>query len=260
MLDIKLFSFKKRLNSLKIPNPQDATTVQGELKDSFTLTGFSVKFAFDDPAQVPAYNYARIDALSRYYFITDWFYSGGFWSAQLAVDVLASNRAEILASEQYVSRAYAVPVAPAQYARPMLIDAAYPTVGEAYNDSTTLYQSNMWGNSVNGGIIILGVVSSDTQSIGAVTYYGMETSAFSGFMHSMLSSISWAGISSTEISEQLQKALLNPTQYIVSCQWFPFSASDLPTSQISIGDLKFSIANRSSGIPFPDAFSPAGIM
>jgi len=41
----------------------------------------------------------------------------------------------------------------------------------------------------------------------------------------MLSSISWANISITEISAELQKALINPTQYIVSCRWFPILAS-----------------------------------
>jgi hypothetical protein len=52
----------------------------------------------------------------------------------------------------------------------------------------------------------------------------MSLGVFNSLMGQMLSSISWAGISTTEISTELQKALINPIQYIVSAKWFPIDA------------------------------------
>lgn len=226
-MEIELFAFEKRLNSTKIPDGT-GTVFNGELKESFTLTGLSVTFDMQSPESVPLYNYAYIQAFSRYYFITDWSYTGGFWVASLAVDVLASNRLGIFASTQYVKRAYHTAVA---IAKPVIIDDMYPTEGGAYTDSVTISQANFWGSGITSGIVVLGVVCSDTHSIGAVTYYAMEAPVFSAFMATMLNSISWANISANEISQELQKALINPTQYIVSCRWYPFTVYDISVGQ-----------------------------
>ena len=40
-------------------------------------------------------------------------------------------------------------------------------------------------------------------------------------MTQLLTGINWAGISTSEISEELQKALVNPLQYVVSAVWLP---------------------------------------
>ena len=92
----------------------------------------------------------------------------------------------------------------------------------------------------------MGVVGSSTASIGATTYYAMSFSTFSAFMSTMLSSIAWANISATEISAELQKALINPTQYIVSCQWLPVVFSSLSvgyaTTQLQLGWWTFALS------------------
>lgn len=221
MITINLYQFRKRHNSTKLPDTQP-TAVSGELKQDFTLTGLSVRFQFSNPAEVPAYNYAYIPSLSRYYFVTDWFYTRGFWNALLAVDVLASNRDDILASTQYVARSKS-------NFDSSLIDTSYPARGNARHLTNWMVPRDMWGSDASGnnGTIVLGVICSDTDSIGAVTYYAMGQMTFAAFMHNMLSSINWAGISTQEISQELQKALINPTQYIVSCRWFPIQISSL---------------------------------
>lgn len=233
MVNIRLYDFRKRLNSTAIPSDSGATYEQGEIKSEFSLTGFSVKFAFSDPADVPGWNYAKVVELNRYYFITDWYYSGGFWSAQFAVDVLASNRADILASQQYVSRAFSD-------FDSALIDTAYPATGSAKHANSYLTPAQFWGADMSGnsGTIVLGVISADTSPIGAVSYYAMSMTTFGAFMAAMLSSINWAGISATEISENLQKALINPTQYIVSCRWYPLALSSFSTLPVVLGGIK----------------------
>ena len=215
-MNIQLWSFDKKKNSTKIP-PVTGASMTGELKTPFTLTGLEIKFNLGKQTYAPTYNYCYIPNLRRYYFITDWYYDGGLWIAVCAVDVLASFKTEIGNSRQYVERSYS------NY-NPSIIDTAYLMRGddiERFNSFVT--STTFWGASAfgNNGTIVMGVVGSSSFSTGAVTYYAMSQATFGAFMNTMLSSISWAGISATEISTELQKALINPTQYIVSCRWYP---------------------------------------
>ena len=163
--------------------------------------------------------------MRRYYFITEWLYHGGLWIAVCAVDALASFKLEIGNSYQYITRAYS------DY-DPSIIDTAYITKGyDILRNNATLTPSAFWGADAwgNNGTVVIGVVGSNNGAIGAVTYYAMQMTTFGAFMGSMLSGISWANISTTEISEELQKALINPTQYIVSARWFPILFSSIST-------------------------------
>lgn len=215
-MDIRLWSFDKKRNSTKLP-PIEGTLVQGELKQNFIVTGLEVTFNFGKEIYAPGYNYCYIHNLRRYYFITDWYYNSGLWVAVCAVDVLASYKLQIGNSIEYVTRAYSSYDA-------SIIDTAYLTKGDGITrDSNFLTPALFWGADAWGsdGTIVVGCVGANNGAIGAVTYYAMQMSTFGAFMGSMLNSISWANISTTEISEELQKALINPTQYIVSCRWYP---------------------------------------
>lgn len=68
---------------------------------------------------VPPYNYAQIQEFgNRYYFITNWTYSDGFWYADFDVDVLASWRTAIGNDAEFILRA-------TQGINHQLIDTAY---------------------------------------------------------------------------------------------------------------------------------------
>lgn len=240
MIRVALWSFDKRRNSTKQPNTVGAY-FEGELKSAFSVSGFEMKFNLTDQLVAPTYNYCYIESFRRYYFITDWYYDSGFWYAVLAVDVLASYKQEIGGTTQFVSRAYS------NY-NPLIIDASYPTTGTVTRSSDLLTPAEFWGASPTGanGLIVIGVVGASASGIGAVTYYAMSMAVFNSFMNSMLSSIAWANISTTEISEELQKALINPTQYITSCRWFPIDAGSFTggaaTTQLALGWWTFSLA------------------
>lgn len=242
MIDLYLWSFDKKRNSTKIP-PNEGTKFEGELKQSFSLIGLEVTMNLGKVLYTPTYNYAYIPNLRRYYFITDWIYQGGLWVAVMAVDVLATYRIEIGNSRQYVTRAYSA-------YDPNVIDTAYPTKADGLvRSSNILTPSNFWGASVTGteGLIVLGVVGSSASSIGAVTYYALSMPVFSAFCQSMLGSPNWMNISAAEISTDLQKALINPTQYITSCRWFPILASGFtagsPATVINLGWWQFGISS-----------------
>ncbi|MBO7183058.1 MAG: hypothetical protein J6V49_02885 [Bacteroidales bacterium] len=230
-----MWSFDKKRNSTKIPEESAGRVFNGELKQEFTITGLEVTFNLGKELYAPTYNYAYIPNLRRYYFITDWYYEAGLWVAVCAVDVLATFKTEIGNSIQYVTRAYSD-------WDPNIIDTAYITRAEGIvRDNDVLSPDLFWGASAwsDSGTVVIGVVGANASSIGAVTYYAMAMSTFGAFMDSMLSGISWANISASEISEELQKALINPTQYIVSCKWFPILFSSFHqgaiTYQIELG-------------------------
>ena len=243
MVECELWSFDKKRNSTKIP-PVSGYKQAGELKEDFTLTGLEIKFNMGKMLYPPAYNYCRIKELRRYYFITDWYYSGGLWTAVCAVDVLATYKTEIGTSKQYVTRAYS-------YYDASIIDTAYLTKADGIiRDSKSLTPSTFWGADAWGsdGTVVVGAVGANNGAIGAVTYYAMQLSTFGAFMGTMLNSISWANISATEISEELQKALINPTQYIVSCRWYPIKFSGFTqgvlTTYLNLGWWTFQLSGN----------------
>lgn len=229
MIDVVLWAFDKRKNSTKLPNT-DGATYQGELKRTFTVTGLDVSFDFGSIAP-PIYNYCHIPSLRRYYFITEWSYSGGLWFASCAVDVLGTYRTEINNSRQYVLRSYS------NYDY-NLIDLEYPTSpADITRSHATMNAGDFWGGNVSttSGTVVLGVVGKSSGAVGAVSYYAMSFPVFTSFMSSMLTDITWAG--TVEISQDLLKALVNPMQYVVSCRWYPILYASLTagTSVTSIG-------------------------
>ena len=243
MIDLYLWSFDKKRNSTKQPST-GGTHYEGELKQTFTLTGLEVTLNLGTQLVAPTYNYAYIPSLRRYYFITDWVYNAGLWIATMAVDVLATFKTEIGNSIQYVTRAYS------SY-NPNVIDTAYPTrANDLARSNDSISPSSFWGASVTGseGLIVIGCVGSSTSSIGAVTYYALTMANFRSFINSMLSSPNWMNISAGEISADLQKALINPTQYITSCRWYPIQASSFTGgavgTAINLGWWSFSVSCR----------------
>ena len=224
-----LFTINKKINSTKQPDTE-AFVLEGALADDFTLTNLVISFATLNPTQAPAYNYARINTFSRYYFITDWAFSGGLWYASLTVDVLATYKTTIGSSLQFVTRS-------ASRFDGGIVDTFPLTKAQTYNRVASSITNNPFNLPTNvNGVVVMGVVN-DLGRDGAVTYYMIPLDYFRQFMSSMLSSISWAGISVSEISQELQKALINPTQYIVSCMYFMVDYSvwraSLPTEIVT---------------------------
>ena len=220
MISCKLYIFPKRRNSTKQPTNITPYELEGEIKHTFSPLAMSVTFNFGSITP-PPYNYARIDALERYYFIENWTYVGGLWVGNFTTDVLATFKTQIGNSEQFVSRAYS------RYDA-SIIDTTYLSKAEDVDRQySTITPMDFWGADplANNGMIVVGVIGASSNGLGPTSYYAMSLPVFNSLMNQMLSNISWAGISVTEISAELQKALINPIQYIVSAKWYPINAA-----------------------------------
>lgn len=216
MLTVTLYEFKKRENSTKRP---DASATQRDhravLKMPTSLLRPEITFDFGLKGNPTFYNYAYISDLgNRYYFIRDWTVSEGhLWTAHMEVDVLASWKASIGASTQYVKRCSFT------YDGGIL-DPIYPT--KQPPEITITKDASPWTTALASGSYVLGIINNKDGGMGAAHYYLFTQSRMNTLMNYLLGSTSYVG-SISEISDQLLKVLFNPMQYIVSCIWYPFS-------------------------------------
>ena len=218
MLNVTLYEFKKRENSTKRPDGSETSRVhQAVLKQPTSLLNPDITFDFGLKGNPSFYNYCYISDLgNRYYFIRDWTIGEGhLWTAHCEVDVLASWKASIGASTQYVLRS-------SHSFDTYVVDKLYVTKAPF---TTVVNTVENWPikESVGGGNYVVGIINNSDSAIGAVAYYVFTEAQFRAFMAYLLGSIDWAG-SITEIGADLTKVLFNPMQYISSVTWYPDSA------------------------------------
>lgn len=164
------------------------------------------------------WNYAYIDAFGgRYYWINDWAYVSGLWRCSLSVDVLASWKTGIGQTATFIYRA------DTGYSFSDYQDTLYPF--STQNEHASTSGTNPYQTNISAGTFVVGL-SGQGAGLGGVTYVCMNASNFSAFVSSVFSNISWLGI--TDITQNLQKGLINPLQYLHSCMWFPESYTNVP--------------------------------
>lgn len=119
-----------------------------------------------------------------------------------------------------------------------IIDRQYPATTKFEIGQT--YINADWLNILSSnGCYVLGILSGNTHSStgGAVTYYALTYSQLQSLVDYLLSDqyIDTSGFPTTmaqdqQLTHSVAKALLDPLQYITSCIWLPFSASNIGES------------------------------
>ena len=214
-IQVVFYKFGKKINSTKRPvSETESVTYSCNMLDDCSIINPKISIAGADNTFNPSkYNYAYIASYdSRYYFVSDWTYSQGLWIASLTEDVLASWRGNIGTSSQYILRSEATSAINWRIA-----DANYPTESR-YTNQNTYSKNNPFVTSVNSGTVVIGTIGNDpakTTTVTAANYYAMTPAAFTFFVNTFLSS--------TDFLAQVVAGLLNPIDYIVSCQWFSIS-------------------------------------
>lgn len=175
-------------------------------------------------------NYCYIGLWGRFYFINDWIWNNGLWCATCSVDVLATYRGNILNSSLYVMRSSYDDNNNLVYDG-NIADSKYPTTAAAATYiASAVNNPYAIDDSLNlNGVFVVGIVNSHSQN-GAVTYYCFTMGGFLELCQALFNySTGWLNIDVNEISEDLQKALINPFQYIVSCIYLPIGISEIST-------------------------------
>ena len=224
-IEVRFYTgYSKRINSTKKPANTDAfTKFDCTLKEGCNILNpeIEIYLSSGDPS---GYNYAHIPSFGRYYFVSDWTYFHGTWTASLSVDVLASYKTEIGLLDKYVVRA----ASDQDY---NIADGLYPVTTEATQTDTQIT-----GGSFNlaGGFYILGLIGatpSGATSIGGINYYYLDQNQMNQFV-SYLTSSTLTNLmtnASEGVTASLSKVAVNPIEYVSSCMYFPCDiSSQLP--------------------------------
>lgn len=165
-----------------------------------------------DPSQ---FNYCHIPEYNRYYYVTEWFFQDGLWTASLNVDVLSTYKQQIGNSTLYVLRA-----SNAYDGR--IVDTLYPVkTGCSYSHPIQLSPFR------NGGVYVLGVTSTQGD-YGSMTYSVVNEAGLRAICNYLINSAVSEdnGFLLSDASLKLQTSLIDPLQYIKSCMYFPFRMED----------------------------------
>lgn len=253
-MQIKFFAgFYKKENSTKQPNLSNPTvTIDGYLREPSSMLNpvFKIKRLSSD-ASPTSYTYAYILEFERYYFVRDWVWADGVWECHLAVDVLASWKADLATQQEYILRTDTTnnPTDFNEY----ISDITYP-VTTNYKIETFSTPASFVTN-ITDGIYIVGIISGDnTNAVGAVSYYALTYTQFGDLKHVLFTDdnlevmdiIDSQGTQLVQdMSKQILKTLYNPYQYIVSCYYFPITANAIlyatPVTTIPIGWWDYSL-------------------
>ena len=222
-----LLKYSKKINSTAQPSfnpfPSTAKAVLIDLKDNTNLLSPVITLAdaifsdqtFSNPVD---FNYAYIPSFKRYYFIQDgWTWESGVWSCRLTVDVLASFKADIGSAYLYVLRS-------ASEWDGSIIDTKYPAKPARtvrYYTVTNPWKTELSYSSLSQGFYCVGILNASSSAVGATSYYAFTGQGMRDFIRVLYASPSWLNVTDDSISTDLQKLLLNPTQYITSAFWIP---------------------------------------
>lgn len=211
MAEATFFQTAKKQNSTLVPS--NGTAINVRLKDGTDL--ISPVFLLNAET-VP--NWSSVYFEGRYYFVNSIeSVRNDLWAISCSVDVLATYKTQIGAQNLYIVRS-------SNRFDGDIVDENYPIkTGVTVEETET--QTPYDAFNFTGGTYVVGIISAQNSGVGAVSYYAFTQTTFRAFMNKLMGDISDYGVSSSEISEDLQKMLFNPFQYIASCVWFPFNIS-----------------------------------
>lgn len=227
-------TFSKRKNSTAQPPAQADQSFSCVLKSDSGILNPVLEIGLPMISSPAALTYAQIPSYNRYYWVTDWQWSGGLWLCSLAVDPLASYKAVIGASSRYILRAAADYNAD-------IVDSFYPP--ESHVTVTIEPHSFGWHNNFTNGRFVLGIVSGKGGLLGSTDYYILSPADMRALMSYLypLSSGSWTNY--VDVSSIIDRAVYNPSDYIVSCKYFPLALGGIEQDELlAFGNFETNVA------------------
>lgn len=229
-----IYNYSKKHNSTKGMPTSGGTEVDIDLKWAgcgITNPVLIINYGLTNPPY--NFNYVVIPSWHRGYFVGDWTFDRGMWTAPCICDVMGSYRDNILNKSLFVIRAKSdwngnIPdlerVGTAAITREWIFKQF---------DNTT--------NPANGTFIVGVSGKTSRKTMGCVQYYSLNQEQMFELCTNLLQNTNWLDIdwetAGEYITNDLVKCLLNPLQYIVSCHWIPWEPTGLDTQsgQLPVG-------------------------
>ena len=219
-MNINLYKFTKKENSTKQPSGT-GTQFACYLKEPTSVIEPVIVIETTSNT-FPDYNYAYIATFGRYYYITDIISDGNLWQISMKTDVLATYKSNITSATLYLLRC-------SEGYDGSIIDNYYPvktsyTTHVEYGTSPWIHESNVNNIKVSTGSFILGIVArpglNDNGMYGSIKYVAMKKSEFMELVNALLDD-SLYDFNDSNMSLELQKAIVDPMSFIKSCVWIP---------------------------------------
>ena len=230
---VSFYTFTKRSNSTKVPSSGNSDYTCNIKNGSGILTP-KVELNLgltSDPSQ---YNYCHIAAFDRWYYVTEWYFEHGLWTATCKVDVLATYKSQIGSTSMYVLRASAA-------SDGNVIDTFYPTKAGCTFDNSTIsnpYNFNIFG-ATDPPQFSIGIVSEDGK-IGSMDYFiigGNNLQTLCNYLINDFVSVT-NQFSITDATMALQASLVDPIQYIKTCYLIPFTTTEYADVSTGVAPVK----------------------
>lgn len=215
----------KRVNSTGVVGG-DVTAVSCNINEPCSIE--NPQIILRNGGSAPSWNYCEISEFGRSYWVEDWEYRNNTWIAHCVVDVLATYRDTIQASNLFFIRS-------STSFDGDVMDTLYPTLSTPVKKRTVvndgLFPVAEYG--LNQGYFVCGIVGED----GLTNFYAFIPTNFADFCSKIFSTLDWANISGQQITDSLLKCLFNPFQYLTSVMWFPCENVGAGSTQVS--EVKF---------------------
>lgn len=233
MLHLRLYyNFAKDTNSTKHP-------IESGTPYAYTMHNCEVwePCTFHDPVFIlhtnyndivmKDYVYAYVQEWKACYWINTKEFAEGRILLHCSLDPLATYRTAIRNSTQFVLRS-------ASFQDEHIVDLQYPVIRQKQQVKTVALTSP-FKSKVSDGVFVLGITSKGAasgSSLGSTYYISMEPSQMAAFMNALMNDASWLNVSSSELSSDLVKVILNPIQYIQSIKWFPLAPTSIRSGAV----------------------------
>ena len=242
-MNVTFYQFSKRSNSTKIVDVS-GTTLSCELKSAVSMQAPTLLIQAVPASWNPIWNYCYIPGFSRYYFVNDWTWVNGVWECNLVIDVLASFKTDIGNMSEYIARS-------SYEFDPYVVDTYYATTADVRFHKTLLTTNYLaaW----DSGFYIIGIISKESNATqGAIAYYQMTASEFARLRAYLLSDTFLQDQGLVNLADfvpaDATKVIYNPFQYVVSCKWYPFAPSAIPSSyKTAVTSIYFGWWNTGTG-------------
>lgn len=221
--NVSFYQFNKKSSSTATPTGAGQTyaCLANEPLDVLEPV-IRLELAYTTQIPISVYNYARIPAFERWYWITGWTLVDGLWEARLRVDPLASWKSQIGSCRCYVYRAassYDLDV----------IDHLYPTVDRqrklqiSVPKIWTVGGANAAGQAADTGVYILGIAGNN-----GTQFYAFEPAYFRTFLSYLFSNTFYEQVLGTFGAQEYPEAkvAVNPMQFITSAYYVPIGLID----------------------------------
>lgn len=206
------------------------TTYSVVLKEGCGVLNPRIALKWDGTTSPAMLNACFIPAWERYYWVDNWTYEDRQWIASCSVDVLATYKLTIGAASKYILRA-------ADVTNQYVIDNKYPPMMRATGSFTAL-SGLTYADSFSGGAFIVSVVGKgNTFNAGGANYYAIYGNQLQTLIDNIFTGVEneWnitslgsnIGEALAVYGDKFVKSIQNPSQFINSVHWVPFSPASV---------------------------------